>query len=191
MKDDWKGAVAMHTSNFSAMQKQSRFYKTLANLLLLPICSILSVITVSTTGTYLMISSRFSLQIHFTGYKMHQPEFSVIFSILAVVAVLPFIACYLVARFTKKPIVAMIATAVGLVLTVADTAYLVYWCILYLMHMSPLFLKTLPDLVAHLVLLGIAVWCTVLSVGLFRDSRCPAAVTEDETADKTKKETLS
>ena len=182
----------MNASKFAAQQKQNYFYKSLTNLLLLPIFSLLNVLSVFTSETYFLFSSYISTQLLLVGYEMQQgtgvTEYAVIFSILAIVAVLPFVACYLVARLVKKPIVSMIATVVGLVLTVADTALLVFDCIVYLTVAPEYFFGNLPDLLVHIVLLGIMIWTTVLSVGLFRDSRRPVAEKEEKPVEVTEGE---
>ena len=173
----------MTSSKFFKEQQKNRYYKTLFNLLLLPIFSALNVLTFFSSQSYFLFSSYFSTQLLYAGWVLGQQtgmqEFPIIFSRLAIVAVLPFVACYLVARLSKKPLVSMIATVAGLVLTTADTVLLLVDCVAFLAADPEYFIMNLPDLAAHLAILGIMIYTTVLSVGLYRASRLPDETAED------------
>lgn len=174
----------MNASKLMEQQKERRFFGVLSSLLYLPVFSVLNVLTIYTSGTYFIFSSYFSTLLLSMGYifseQFGKSEYALIFSLLAVLAVLPYVACYLVARLVKKPIVSLIATAVGLVLALVDTVLLVVDCVAYLAVDPNFMISNLAELVIHGIIVGLLTYATVLSALRFRDSRRPAA--ENETA---------
>ena len=169
----------MNASKLLEQQKERRFFGTLSSLLYLPIFSVFNVLTIYTSGTYFIFSSYFSTLLLSMGYifseEFGKSEYALIFSLLAVLAILPYVACYLVARLVKKPLISMIATALGLVLVLVDTALLVVDCVSYLATDPNFLISNLPELVIHGIIVGLLTYATVLSALRFRDSRRPAA----------------
>ena len=167
----------MNASQFTEMQKERRFFGVLSSLLFLPVFSVLNVLTIYTSGYYFIFSSYFSTLLLSVGYVLSaefgKSEYALLFSFLAILAVLPYVACYLVARLVKKPLAPLIATAVGLALALADTTLLVVDCVAYLAVDPDFMISNLAELVIHAIIVGILIYATVLSALRFRDARRP------------------
>lgn len=167
----------MNASQFAEMQKERRFFGVLSSLLYLPIFSVLNVLTVYTSGFYFIFSSYFSTLLLSVGYilsaEFGKNEYALLFSFLAILAILPYVACYLVARLVKKPLAPLIATAVGLALALADTTLLVVDCVTYLSVDPNFMISNLAELVIHAIIVGLLIYATVLSALRFRDARRP------------------
>ena len=179
----------MNASQFAEMQKERRFFGVLSSLLYLPIFSVLNVLTVYTSGYYFIFSSYFSTMLLSVGYilsaEFGKSEYALLFSFLAILAILPYVACYLVARLVKKPLAPLIATAVGLALALADTALLVVDCVSYLAVDPDFMISNLPELVIHAIIVGLLIYATVLSALRFRDARRPKTEATEASAPAT------